>query len=451
MIKPSLFGGTHDGISHRMREMLLQAGCHAKHLFSVLSVEWHDTFHRGTGMGQRAGLVENHSVSFAELFQKFSALNRDFVAACLPHGRENAQRHGELQCTGEVHHQHRYGARCVAGKQQGQQAAAQTPGHQPIGQVVRAPLRAGLQFLGLLNHAYDTVIAVLSGRTGHPHDTVSFLHDAACVNGRAGSLGDGYRFSGQGGLVEHDVPVLEDAVEREHMPGVDNDPVARADLRKRNEDLRAIIAELPDLIHLQGHASGQIIHGFLVCPFVNGLAELQQETHRTCRREVSRQQRNTERNAVEHIHRQFSAQQRFCSAPDPRQSMTGVEHAPHRGRQIKLFQIMPQHLKNKLFLVGAVHGAALTACNLNLRCREVVRKVRKLLVECFPAPAEDNDDAADPFMHRHLIDFRQCKQPGLQDVGLLHAHGRLHGAQAHTAAALMQYLESHLTLSPCPR
>ena len=112
---------------------------------------------------------------------------------------------------------------------------------------------------------------------------------------------------------------------------------------------------------------------------------------------------------------------------------------------------MPQHQKDELFLVGAVHQAALAARDLYLWLGEGIREARELLIERLSAPAVDDDDAADALVHGHLIDLRQREQPGLQNVGLLHAHGRLHGAQTYPAAALMKDLESHVRPSPCPR
>ena len=148
-------------------------------------------------MGQSSRLVEDHGISLAELFEEFAALDRDFMSARLAHGGEDAQRHGELQRAGEIHHQYRHRARRIPGEQPGQQASAQAPGHKLVRQIVGSALSAGFQAFRLLDHAHNTVIAVLAQRAGDAHDAVALLHDAARIDRRAGPFGNGYGFPGE--------------------------------------------------------------------------------------------------------------------------------------------------------------------------------------------------------------------------------------------------------------
>ena len=125
---------------------------------------------------------------------------------------------------------------------------------------------------------------------GHAQDAAAFLHHAARVDGGAGPLGHGDGFPGEGGLVEHHVPLLQDAVQRQDMAGVDDDPVSGLHLRERDQYLCAVLREKPDLVHLQGHASGQIVHGFLVGPVVQRFPQGEQEAHGTRGGEVPGQE-----------------------------------------------------------------------------------------------------------------------------------------------------------------
>ena len=106
VVQAPLPGGAHHGVCHRVGEMLLQAGGHAQHFPLILSPEGYDLPHRGAGVGEGAGLVKDHGVRAAQNLHVLAALDRDLVVAGLPHGREDAQGHGELQGAGKIHHQH---------------------------------------------------------------------------------------------------------------------------------------------------------------------------------------------------------------------------------------------------------------------------------------------------------------------------------------------------------
>ena len=103
--KPLLFGSLHDRICDRMRKVFFKAGCHAKHLTRVFPIKRYHLRNSRTGFRERTGLVENDGIRLADFLHEASAFYSDMVAACLTHGRKNAQRHGKLQRAGKVHHE----------------------------------------------------------------------------------------------------------------------------------------------------------------------------------------------------------------------------------------------------------------------------------------------------------------------------------------------------------
>ena len=89
--------------------MFFQTGGKTQHFRFFLSVEGDDAGHPGAGMGEGAGLVKDNSIRTGHSLQELASLDRDVLPPRLPHGREYRQGHGQLQGTGEVHHEHRQG------------------------------------------------------------------------------------------------------------------------------------------------------------------------------------------------------------------------------------------------------------------------------------------------------------------------------------------------------
>ena len=232
---------------------------------------------------------------------------------------------------------------------------------------------------------------------------------------------------------------------------MDDDPIARLHAVERHERLLSVPALQPDLIDLQRHAFCQIVHGLLVRPLVQRLADAEQEAHGARRGKVPGQQRHADGDAVQNIHGESAAAQHPERAPDARRSQTGIDRSAEDQRQEELFQITAHDLHDKLLLVFPVDRAAVAAQNACLLRRFLVREGSQRVIQRFTRSAVDDDHAADALVHRRLIHAPKRQQPGLQQVGLLHAHRRLHRSQADAPAALMQNLKSHLTPWPRPR
>ncbi len=109
------------------------------------------------------------------------------------------------------------------------------------------------------------------------------------------------------------------------------------------------------------HAFGQIVHGFLVGPVVQGLAQGEQEAHGTRGGEVPGQKRGADGHAVQHLYGQLAPQKHLRGKPDARHGIDGVDHLPERCGQKELFPIVPQHLEDQLFFVLPIDLAAVGA------------------------------------------------------------------------------------------
>ena len=141
--EPAVPRGLYHGVGHGVREMLLQAGGQAQHLLFAVAAEGDDPRHHRAGIGQRAGLVKHDRIRLGDRLQILSPLDRHMISAGLAHGGEDRQGHRELQCAGEIHHQHREGARDVPGQQIRQPAPYKRIGHQLVRQVGSLVLRCG--------------------------------------------------------------------------------------------------------------------------------------------------------------------------------------------------------------------------------------------------------------------------------------------------------------------
>ena len=71
----SPFGGTaHNGARHAMREMFLDAGGSAKHLFFAAATARNNSFKLQFRLGERPRLIENNSICERKFFEILAAL-----------------------------------------------------------------------------------------------------------------------------------------------------------------------------------------------------------------------------------------------------------------------------------------------------------------------------------------------------------------------------------------
>ncbi len=269
-------GLTHHGVCHGVGEVLLEAGSQLQHLALGAAGEGHDLDHLGSGVGESAGLVEHDGVSLGQSFQILAALDGDMACAAFPHGREDGQRHGELEGTGEIHHQAGDGTGSVAGQNVGDDRSAQAPGHQTVGQGQCTVLSVGLELFGLLNHGNNLIIAVGAAHSFGSQDALTLFHHSSGIDGGTDGLPHRHGFAGESGLIHHGLAFQHGAIQRDHIAGADDDLIAGTDFGQGNQNL-GILRTHPDLIDIQGHAAGQVVQTLLAGPLFQQGADIKQE------------------------------------------------------------------------------------------------------------------------------------------------------------------------------
>ena len=433
MVEAAAFGLGHHGAGHRMGEVLLQTGSQPQHLGLVVPAEGHHLRHPGAGVGQGAGLVKDDGVGPGRRLEEFAALDGDMVPPGLPHGREDGQRHGQLERAGKVHHQHRQRPADIAGQRQGQQAAREGGGHQPVGKAGGAGLGGRLHLLRLLDHLDDLVVAALAGALADLHHAPPLLDDGAGVDRAAGALGHRQPLAGEGGLVDHGLALGHHAVQRDDAPGLHHHPVARLYLPDGRQYLAARRLQ-PDAVHVQRQALGQVGHRLFAGPVLQQLAYLQKEHHRPGGAEVPPADRQPDGQGVQQLDPDPAPPDAAQPLPQEGDHMPDHPRGPQRRRQKQAAGRLGQHLAHQFFLKCAVQRAG-----------AVLRRVRRVR----PAKAADGgqhglppaavaqDDAAGPLVDGGLHGPGLGLEPGFQPVGLGQGQPPLGQPQPHPAPALM--------------
>ena len=397
-----VLGGLDHGVGHGVGEVLLQAGGQAEHVVLLLAVEGHDLDHGGAGAGEGAGLVEDDGVGLGQGLQELAALDGRVAAAGLAHGRQHGQRHGQLQGAGEIDHQHRQGTGHVPGQQIGHGAAGQGVGHELVGQVRGLVLGGGLEFLGLLDHLDDLIVAAGALLLGDLDEALSLFDDRTGVDGLAGAFGHGHGLAGERGLVDHDLAGLDDPVHGDHAAHADEDGVAGPDLGQGDEHVTVCRVQ-PDAVHVQGHAPGQVVHGFLVGPLLQQLAQAQQEHDGTGGREVSAGHGDADGQGVQQFHVQFTLPQTLDALHQVRNGAIQRVSRGQRRREKGRTQGLGHDLHHQLFLIlpvqrpPGVGGGQLG--DLGGRIGEAAEEGQKFL----PVALIPDNGAAGALMHGDLL------------------------------------------------
>ena len=387
-------------------------------------------------MGQGARFIKHDGVGLGQSFQIFSALDGDVVVAALAHGGEDGQRHGELEGAGEVHHQDGDGAGHVAGQRVGGHGTGQAPGHQTVGQLQGAVLRAGLQLLGLLDHGDDLVVTVGAALGLGGKDAFALFHHSAGVNGGTGSLAHRHGLAGQGGLVHNSLALQNGAVQRDHVAGADHDLVARVDFRQGHQDLAALGTH-PDLIHVQGHAAGQIIEALFAGPLFQQGAQIQQEHHRAGGAEIAAQYGGADAQCIQHFHLQLALQQAADAFPDERDGAPdGVGRRDGSGQE-QLAGVVAGHQGEHLILIFPVDLPAVVGGDQHIQLR-VIKFITGQQGNGFLAAAGvGQHHVACPLIHGGVVDAVLMVQVSFQHIGTVEGHPHSVDMHPHPAPAFM--------------
>ena len=272
----------HDSVGDGVGIVLFEARGKAEHFTLLVAAEGDDLRDLGRGVGERAGLVKDDGVRLGDGFEEAPALDGDVMAAALAHGREHRDGHGELECAGEVDHQHSQHLCDIARNEIGQDRAAERVGHKFIGKARGLVLGRGFELFRFFDHAHDAVVPTAAERLFHAHDALALFGNGACVDIAALALGHGHGFARHGCLIDHRLAGDDLAVERNEAAGAHDNAVARLNIADGNERFRFARLE-PDVVDIERHGAREVRNGLLVCPVLKNFAEAEHEHHRARR------------------------------------------------------------------------------------------------------------------------------------------------------------------------
>ena len=135
-----------DRFGHGVRIVLLQTGSQTQHVRFLIAAEGHNLCDFRLSARQRAGLVKDDRASLGHCLKEPSALDGQVMIAGLSHGGEYGDRHCELECAGEVDHQHSQCFGHVPRQEPDRSCCAQTVRNELICKVRCVILRCGLEF-----------------------------------------------------------------------------------------------------------------------------------------------------------------------------------------------------------------------------------------------------------------------------------------------------------------
>ena len=163
---------------------------------------------------------------------------------------------------------------------------------------------------------------------------MTFLHHGSGKDRRALAARHAQRFAGHGGLIDQRAAVLHNAVHWDGAAVAHHHQIALADLAQRHGDFRAVLAEQPGAVHIQGKAFGQTVQRAAAGPVFQSFAQSQQQCQHADRAEVAHKQRNGDGRRIQHLHAEPAAQQGAEPLEQKRHGRGDAgDHAPDRGQK----------------------------------------------------------------------------------------------------------------------
>ena len=214
------------GIGDGMRIMFLKAGCKPKHFLRIISAKCNDARNLRRRLGERSRFIEYDCLRIRKTLHHLSAFDGNVVHVRFPHGRQDRYRHGELQRTAEINHQDGICLRRVPGQKICEAGKCKSQRDQTVCQIRCFRLRIRFQFLRILNHGNDLVILTGALVFCDAHSHLALFHDSSRENSSAFLLVYGKRLPGDRRLIYHPVSGFHNPVERDHVAGPDDNPVA---------------------------------------------------------------------------------------------------------------------------------------------------------------------------------------------------------------------------------
>ena len=120
--------------------MLFQTGGGAQDLLTLVSFHRNDFGYLRTGICEGAGLIKDNGIRTRKCFQKLPAFYHHIVICGFVHGRDDADRGGQLQGTGIIHHKDGSGLDWISRDSQSHKGSQKAEWNDPV----RQPFCLGL-------------------------------------------------------------------------------------------------------------------------------------------------------------------------------------------------------------------------------------------------------------------------------------------------------------------
>ena len=203
------------------------------------------------------------------------------MAACLADRRKHGNRHCELECTGEIHHQN---GKCLCGiscQKVCQCCCAKAVRYKLVCQMGCLAFYIGFHFLRFFDHLHDLFKFAVTSDLADCDRQCALFHHSARIYGCALCFSDSRGFAGQWRLVDQCFPFCHHTVKRNDITHMHNNLLSCFNFIDRHQNLCPIYL-FPCFCHMQRQASCQIIDWLFMCPLFQQFTETEQKHDRTC-------------------------------------------------------------------------------------------------------------------------------------------------------------------------
>ena len=254
VLEPALAGSVDHGTRYRMGEMLLQASGKAQDLVLAPAVGGEHAGKTRLRLGQRTGLIKHNGVGLGKRLKVLRTLDHDAHLGSIAHGSHDGDGARELECARVIDHQRRRGLNEATRGERNQAREQEVPRDNLVGEVLHMRLALGLERIGRLHERDDRAELGLSRVGAHAHQDAAVFHDGAGEHVVARAALDGQRLAGQGRLVDHSAPLLDNTVDANGPASAHGDQIAGLKLGGGN----AYLGVADDLLCLVGHVEQRV-------------------------------------------------------------------------------------------------------------------------------------------------------------------------------------------------
>ena len=248
--------------SHTMWEMLLQACSRGQYLIPFKAVEADHIGNLRAGIGQSTGFVKYNGIRLSKRLQILAALDGSTILRSLPHRRDHGNGGGQLDGTGEIHHQHRQCLGQIAAEQPDQSESQKAVGYNGVRQMLCLALHPCLQIFGFIDQTDNLVEPGIRRKASDLYHKGSCFHRSAGKHAVPGLFMYRFGFAGHGGLVHHTLLIADCSVKGDYAARPDNDLISHLHPVKGHLDAVRSAAK-PYTVHIQRQLLGQCKPGTL--------------------------------------------------------------------------------------------------------------------------------------------------------------------------------------------